>query len=123
MTSCVDSDASLDFFVNAALGRMAFDLVVLDLRKLTSIADYFIICSGQSSRQVTAIAEFIHFTLKKQGIKPLCIEGLQEGHWVVLDYGHVIIHVFYESVRAFYDLEGLWSDADRIKTKKTVNQT
>jgi len=123
MTSCVDSDASLDFFVNAALGRKAFDLVVLDLRKLTSIADYFIICSGQSSRQVTAIAEFIHFTLKKQGIKPLCIEGLQEGHWVVLDYGHVIIHVFYESVRAFYDLEGLWSDADRIKTKKTVNQT
>ena len=123
MTSCVDSDASLDFFVNAALGRKAFDLVVLDLRKLTSIADYFIICSGQSSRQVTAIAEFIHFTLKKQGIKPLCIEGLQEGHWVVLDYGHVIIHVFYESVREFYDLEGLWSDADRVKIKSTVNQT
>jgi ribosome-associated protein len=123
MTSCVDSDTSLDFFVNAALGRKAFDLVVLDLRKLTSIADYFVICSGRSNRQVSAIAEFIHLTLKKQGLKPLFIEGLEQGHWVILDYGYVMIHVFYEPTREFYDLEGLWSDADRVKIKSTVNQT
>ena len=123
MTSCVDSDTSLDFFVNAALGRKAFDFVVLDLRKLTSIADYFVICSGRSNRQVSAIAEFIHLTLKEQGLKPLFIEGLEQGHWVILDYGYVMIHVFYEPTREFYDLEGLWSDADRVKIKSTVNQT
>jgi ribosome-associated protein len=123
MTSCVDSDTSLDFFVNAALGRKAFDFVVLDLRKLTSIADYFVICSGRSNRQVSAIAEFIHLTLKEQGFKPLFIEGIEQGHWVILDYGYVMIHVFYEPTREFYDLEGLWSDADRVKIKSTVNQT
>jgi ribosome-associated protein len=122
MTSCVDSDTSLDFFVNAALGRKAFDFVVLDLRKLTSIADYFVICSGRSNRQVSAIAEFIHLTLKEQGFKPLFIEGIEQGHWVILDYGYVMVHVFYEPTREFYDLEGLWSDADRVKIKSTVNQ-
>lgn len=107
---------SLDAFVKAALERKALNLVVLDISRLTSIADAFIICSGRSNRQVAAIAEFIHFELKKQGIKPLSIEGIQAGHWVVLDYGHVIIHVFHQPVRKFYDLEGLWIDAEKIFT-------
>ncbi|WDN88983.1 ribosome-associated protein [Desulfosarcina sp. BuS5] len=106
----------LDAFVKAALERKALNLVVLDISRLTSIADAFIICSGRSNRQVAAIAEFIHFELKKQGIKPLSIEGIQTGHWVVLDYGHVIIHVFHQPVRKFYDLEGLWIDAEKIFT-------
>ena len=76
----------------------------------------FIICSGRSNRQVGAIAEFIKTDLKKHKIKPLSIEGTRDGHWVLLDYGHVIIHVFYEPVRRFYDLEGLWTDAKRIMT-------
>ena len=115
-----DYDPSLDLYVKAALGRKAQDLIVLDVRVLTSVADSFIICSGRSSRQVTAIAEFIQTELKKAGIKPLSVEGKKEGHWVLLDYGHVIIHVFYESVRNFYDLEGLWMDAKRIKTKSLI---
>ncbi len=115
-----DYDPSLDLYVKAALGRKALGLVVLDVRKLTSVADAFIICSGRSNRQVTAIAEFIITELKKVGIKPLSVEGKKEGHWVLLDYGHVIIHVFYESVRHFYDLEGLWVDAKRIKTKSLI---
>jgi ribosome-associated protein len=110
------AENSIDVFVKAALERKALNLVVLDVSRLTSIADAFIICSGRSSRQVTAIAEFIHFELKKQGIKPLSIEGIQTGHWIVLDYGHVIIHVFHQPVREFYDLEGLWIDAERIFT-------
>ena len=118
-----DYDPSLDLYVKAALGRKAFDLVVLDVRILTSVADAFIICSGRSNRQVTAIAEYIQTELKKVGIKPLNIEGKKEGHWVLLDYGHVIIHVFYESVRHFYDLEGLWMDAKRIKTKSLIEAT
>lgn len=123
MTSCIDSHPSLEPFVKAALGKKALDPVVLDLRQLTSITDYFIICSGQSNRQASAIADFIHLTLKEQDINPLSIEGFKEGHWVILDYGYVIIHVFHEPVREFYDLEGLWSDAIRVKTKNAVNQT
>jgi len=115
-----DYDPSLDLYVKAALGRKTLGLVVLDVRELTSVADAFIICSGRSNRQVTAIAEFIQTELKKVGKKPLSVEGKKEGHWVLLDYGHVIIHVFYESVRNFYDLEGLWVDAKRIKTKSLI---
>jgi ribosome-associated protein len=114
-------DPTLDLYVKAALGKKASDLVLLDVRKQTSIADAFLICSGHSNRQVTAIAEHIKKTLKEQGIHPLSIDGLKEGHWVLLDYGDVIIHVFYESVRAFYDLEGLWVDAKRIKTASLVD--
>ncbi len=106
----------LELYVNAALGKKARHLVLLDLAGLSSVADYFIICSGASNRQVTAIGEHVVGELKKAGKKPLSTEGLKEGHWVLLDYGHVLIHIFYESVRGFYDLEGLWSDARRIQT-------
>jgi ribosome-associated protein len=109
-------DQSLNLFIQAASGKKATDLVVLDVRKLSSIADVFIICSGRSNRQVAAIAEHIQVELKKHGITPLSVEGKKEGHWVLLDYGYVIIHVFYEPVRTFYDLEGLWIDAKRIET-------
>lgn len=117
MTDIPDPDLTLDLYIKAVLGKKAIDLVALDVRKLSSIADVFIICSGRSNRQVSAIAEHIQVDLKKHGIKPLSVEGKKEGHWVLLDYGHVIIHVFYEPVRSFYDLESLWIDAERIKTE------
>jgi ribosome-associated protein len=108
--------ASLDLYIKAALGKKAMKLVALDVHDLTSFADVFIICSGRSNRQVNAIAEHIQADLKKHKIKPLSVEGMKEGHWVLLDYGHVIIHVFYDPIREFYDLEGLWVDAKRIET-------
>ena len=115
-----DSDsafvAQIDAFIDVILGRKAYDLVVLDVRKLTTIADAFVLCSGRSNRQVSAIAAHVHEQMKAQGIYPLSVEGKSEGHWVLLDYGHVIIHVFYEPVRAFYDLEGLWRDAGHMQT-------
>jgi ribosome-associated protein len=110
-------DPSLDLYVKAALGKKALNLVVLDVHELSSVADVFMICSGRSNRQVKAIAEHILVELKKQNIKPLSTEGMSEGHWVLMDYGHIIIHIFYEPVRSFYDLESLWIDAARIKTK------
>jgi ribosome-associated protein len=113
-------DTAIDPYIKAALGKKALGLVVLDVGKLTSIADYFIICSGRSNRQVTAIAEHIQITLKEQGIRPLSVEGAKSGHWALMDYGHVIIHVFYDSIRNFYDLEGLWADARRIKTPDMI---
>jgi len=111
-----DAVPALDIYIKAASEMKAKNLVVLDVADLTSIADAFIICSGQSNRQVNAIADSIVVSLKKQNIKPLSVEGTGEGHWVLLDYGHVIIHVFYEPVREFFDLEGLWVDAKRIAT-------
>ena len=113
-------DPSIDLYVEAALGKKAIGFVVLDVRELTSYADVLIVCSGRSNRQVTAIAENIQVTLKKQKIRPLSVEGMKEGHWVLVDYGHVIFHIFYEPVREFYDLEGLWVDADRITTKSLI---
>jgi len=110
------NDPQLNPFVTAVLGKKALDVVILNVSGLTSLADTFIICSGRSNRQVTAIAEYIRTTLKKEGLTPLSIEGLKEGHWVLMDYGNVVIHVFYDSVRRFYDLEGLWADAPRIST-------
>ena len=110
-------DSSLDLYVEAVLAKKVTDLVALDVQDLTSFADVFIICSGRSNRQVTAIAEHIQASLKKHKIRALNVEGTKEGHWVLLDYGHVIFHIFYEPVRKFYDLEGLWIDARRLEIK------
>jgi ribosome-associated protein len=99
---------------NAAVKKKAFDVLVLDIRERSSFADYFIMCSGNSSRQVQAIASAIELDLKKEGIYPLGIEGFNEGTWVLLDYDEVIIHVFYHPVRAFYELERLWEDAPKV---------
>jgi len=114
-------DPALKFYIQAALGRKATDLVLLDIRELTSFADVFILCTGRSNRQVSAIAEHIKADLKKNGIRPLSIEGLAEGQWVLMDYGHILIHVFLEPVREFYDLEGFWSNARRISVEDYVD--
>ena len=117
-----DIDKSLRLYVKAVLEKKSIDPVILDLRGLTSIADFFIICSARSNRQVMAIAEFIKADLKKHGIKPVGIEGIKEGRWVLINYGHVIIHIFYESLRSFYDIEGLWTDAKRISMERFTDQ-
>jgi ribosome-associated protein len=115
-------DPPLDLYIKAILSKKAINVVALDVAEMTSYADVFIICSGRSNRQVNAIAESIKTELKKHKIIPLSVEGTKDGHWVLLDYGHVIIHVFYEPVREFYDLEGLWIDAPRIMTPSLKKQ-
>ncbi|MGB9698171.1 MAG: ribosome silencing factor [Thermodesulfobacteriota bacterium] len=98
----------------AALDHKAIDLVILSIQNLSSFADYFVICSGNSDRQVQAIAAHIEEKLAKEGLYPLGIEGKREGRWILLDYGEVVVHVFYQPVREFYDLERLWADAPRV---------
>ncbi|MBE0427474.1 MAG: ribosome silencing factor [Nitrospirae bacterium] len=98
----------------AALDKKARDLLILDLQGITTIADYFIICSGESTKQVKAITEHIEEKFSLQDIKPLGIEGLRYSHWVLMDYGDVIIHIFEEETRAYYELEKLWIDAKRV---------
>lgn len=101
--------------VNASLKKKAKDLVILNVKTLTSFTDYFIICSGTSDRQVQAIASSIEASLKEFGIIPLGMEGEKLGKWILMDYDDVIIHVFYEPVREFYEIERLWSDAPRME--------
>src|SRR5262249_59436603 len=98
---------------DAALDKKAENVVILDVRGLTSYADYFVVASGTSDRQVTAIADNVDDVLRKAGHRPNGVEGYTRGHWVLIDFGDVVCHVFYEEARAFYDLEGLWADAAR----------
>jgi ribosome-associated protein len=97
----------------AALDKKGTDLVVLDVREHTSIADYFVIVSGRSDTQVRSIAEHVEDVCRKSGYRKLAVEGLRHGQWVLLDFGDVVVHVFYAPVREFYDLERLWSEAPR----------
>ncbi|MFZ0451791.1 MAG: ribosome silencing factor [Desulfatiglandaceae bacterium] len=94
--------------------RKAVDPVLFEIGKLSSITDYFLIASGNSSRQVQSIVRHVSKRLREEGFRPYGLEGLQEGHWVLMDYGDVVIHIFYQPVREFYDLEGLWVEAPRI---------
>jgi len=99
----------------AALDKKAVDLVVLDVGALTSIADYLVICTGKSDRQVQAIAQAVETELREQGERPVAIEGMARGQWVLIDGADVIVHVFYKPVREFYDLERLWEHAPRVQ--------
>lgn len=100
--------------INASLEKKAKNLIVLNVSKISAFADYFIICSGTSDRQVRAIAGAIQENLKKADILALGVEGDAAASWILLDYDDVIIHVFLESARAFYDLERLWSEAPQM---------
>ena len=101
--------------VAAALDKKANGLEVLEVAELTSLADYFIICSGSSERQAVAIADGIEEKLRVDlGTKPRLVEGLNPGRWVVMDYGDFIVHVFTDDCRAFYGLERLWGDAPDV---------
>ncbi len=100
--------------LEAAIEKKALNPVLLELKEITSLTDYFLLLSGKSDRQVQAIAQAIEETLKKRGIYPLGQEGMIGGKWVLMDYEDVVVHIFLEPVRKFYDLEGLWFDAPRI---------
>lgn len=101
--------------------KKAENIVVLELKEISALADYFIICSAASDRQVQAIAHHIEKSLKAdEGIQALGTEGLRESTWVLLDFDDVIIHIFQDSVRAFYDLENLWTECPRIPFQESV---
>jgi ribosome-associated protein len=97
-----------------ALDKKALNVKILEIGRISSIADYLVLADGQSDRQVMAIADSVRKGLKKFG-KPLFMEGEQEGKWAVIDYGDVIVHVFQEDVRRHYDLDELWSRAALVE--------
>ena len=98
----------------AALQKKPLDPLLLDVGKSCSFADFFLILSGSSTRQTQALAGHLEETLGKLGIRPRGVEGMDPGQWILMDYNEVIVHIFYESVRGFYDLEGLWVEAPRL---------
>ncbi|HUT03818.1 MAG TPA: ribosome silencing factor [bacterium] len=118
-----DSDSSADDETQRLLllirecieERKGRDLVVLDLTELTPITDYFVVCSGTSSMHTRAISEHIEMSCKKAGFRYFGIEGQQNGKWVLIDYGDIVVHIFVDETRWFYNLERLWGDARRVE--------
>ena len=100
--------------VQSAANKKAENVKILDLKDLSSFTEYFMICSGMSDRQVQAIADSIVIDLRESGFTPISVEGYREGRWIIIDYGDVVMHVFLDALREFYNLEQLWIHAKRV---------
>ncbi|HYR62107.1 MAG TPA: ribosome silencing factor [Actinomycetota bacterium] len=98
----------------AASSKLATDIVILDVRSLIGITDYFVICSGRNERQVDTIVEEIERQLAEEGVKAYRREGERQARWVLLDFLDFVVHVFHTEEREYYELERLWRDADRV---------
>lgn len=119
----IDTTPHVRAAVDAALDRKARDLRVLHLGPVSDFTDYFLICSGTSQRQVQGIADAILESLRNQGVRPLHVEGLQGGNWVLIDLADLVIHIFQPEPREFYGLERLWADAPDETTRFTDHPT
>lgn len=118
----ISTKKALLLCVNSALEKKAKGVVILNVKKLSYLADYFLICSGTSDRQVQAITASIEENLKKAGISPAGIEGDRIGKWVLMDYHDIVIHVFLEPVREYYDIERLWAEAPRMEVEDDATE-
>ena len=112
---------AVDGTVRAALDKKAENVVVLDLRKAGGFTDYFVICTGANARQITAIADGVRETLKRDfDERPSLAEGIDRSEWILLDYFNFVVHIFSRDCRAFYGLERLWGNAERIEVSEPV---
>lgn len=117
---------SLDIAQNAAttaVDRKADDVLILDVAPLTTVCDHFVIASAPTRIQTKDIAQKIEDALETQGVKKLRVQGRDEGSWILLDYGSVVVHVFLRQEREFYDLEGRWSEAKVVFDSNTTAPT
>ncbi len=113
---------ALKIAVNAADDKKAHDLVALDISEIASFASYFLLCTGDSSRQMQAIADEVEKRLKASGIRPSHVEGYQNSEWILMDYIDLVVHIFSKSARAYYDLERLWRDGKKLDTDKLLQE-
>src|SRR5487761_681916 len=104
----------------AAVDKKAWDPVVIDVREQTSVADYFVICEGETDRQVRAIADAMVDAAKDKQVKPMAVDGYSDATWILLDFDSVLAHVFLPGERSYYDLESLWAPAARRRRRKAV---
>jgi ribosome-associated protein len=100
--------------VQAAANKKAETIRVIDLRELSTFTDYFLICSGMSVPQVKAIADSIVIHLKEEGYGPISVEGYSEGRWIIVDFGDMVVHVFLDALRDYYDIEALWQEGKKV---------
>ena len=107
--------AQLRESILAAHDKKASEVLVLDLRNCAAFTDFFLICSGQHSRQVKAIADNITDRLRHSGVKPAVVEGTERAEWILIDFFDFVVHVFTPETRSFYALEGLWGSAQRVE--------
>ena len=114
----ISQNEKLSTIVKALDSKRAEDIRVIEIGDLTIVADYFVIANGTSSTQTKALAEEVEFKMSQLGIEPNRTEGYQGATWVVLDYGDIIVHVFYKETRDHYNLERLWSDGQDIDVKQ-----
>jgi len=117
MMTILSGEAVVRAAAHAALEKKAIDLAVLDLQGLSSVADYFLVCSARSTPQADTIAEAIRGALRVKGVRPRHNEGSAESGWLLLDYGDVVMHVFLEETRGFYALDRLWGDAPLVSVE------
>jgi len=111
----IDTQHIVRAATQAAIDMKASELTIIDVRDRTSLCDWFILCNGSSSRQIHAIADHILRLFKKDlGIQPVGVEGTSGKKWILIDLGDVIVHVFEQNMRGYYDLDGLWIDAPRV---------
>ncbi len=112
---------SLKIAINAADDKKACDLVALDISAIASFADSFLLCTGDSSRQMQAIADEVEKRLKASGMRPSHVEGYQNSEWILMDYIDLVVHIFSKTARAYYDLERLWRDGKKLDTDKFLD--
>lgn len=113
---------ALKIAVNAADAKKANDLVALDITGIATFTNYFILCTGDSSRQMQAIADEVEQRLKANGIRPSHVEGYQNAEWILMDYLDFVVHIFSKSARTYYDLERLWRDGKRLDVGKLLEE-
>lgn len=110
----LSGEAEVSLAFKAITAHKGIEPVILGVKGMCGFADYFVICSGTSRRHVMALAQHLEEELAQAGVKPLGVEGLQDGHWILLDFNDVVVHIFLQPMREFYDLEGLWAEAERL---------
>jgi ribosome-associated protein len=111
----LEADVLLSKLAQAVTDKKAAEVVALDMSQLVYYTDYFLVCSGRSDQHVRAIKNFAQEKLQELGVGPLSVEGADHGRWILMDYGTVMVHIFLEVLRDFYELEKLWTDATPVQ--------
>lgn len=119
----MDSGQIMEIAVKAMDSKKALDIKVLDISSVTTMADYFVICQGNSGVQMKAIAEEVEEKLSESGVNPIGREGMSTAYWILMDYSDVIVHIFSSESRGFYSIENLWSDAPEVDISKIVTES
>jgi len=114
----MDVERLKDLIIKLLEDKKGEEILPIDLRKKVDFADYFLLCSAHSTKHAQGLADYVILELEKIGIMPLSVEGMEQGNWIVLDYGSIVVHIFYEPIRRLYNLEELWLDLPQRRVKR-----